>query len=121
MAPFVGRQPELAVLQARLTEALTGRPQTVQIQGPAGIGKTALLEHFLSDSGVEPLPVVLSGQRRGNRAIAGVRGDRSAGALRRHPSRIRPSTGSRPATRHPRCRTGGHPARDGRPTRSTTR
>ena len=60
MAPFVGRQPELAVLQARLSETLAGRPQTVQIQGPAGIGKTALLEHFLTDSGIEPPPVVLS-------------------------------------------------------------
>ena len=60
MAPFVGRQPELAVLQARLDEALAGRPQTLQIQGPAGIGKTALLEHFLHDSGAEPAPSVLS-------------------------------------------------------------
>lgn len=60
MAPFVGRQPELAVLQARLSEALARRPQTVQIQGPAGIGKTALLDHFLSGPGSEPPPVVLS-------------------------------------------------------------
>jgi len=60
MAPFVGRQAELAVMQARLTEALAGRPQTMQIQGPAGIGKTALLEHFLHDSGAEPAPIVLS-------------------------------------------------------------
>ena len=29
MAPFVGRQAELAVMQARLTEALAGRPQTM--------------------------------------------------------------------------------------------
>ena len=49
MAPFVGRQPELAVLRARLGDALAGRPQIVQIQGPAGIGKTALLEHFLTE------------------------------------------------------------------------
>jgi hypothetical protein len=60
MAPFVGRQPELAVLQARLSEALARRPQTVQIQGPAGIGKTALLDHFLSGPGSEPPPVLLS-------------------------------------------------------------
>ena len=51
MAPFVGRQPELAVLRARLAEALAGQPQVVQIQGPAGIGKTALIEHFLRDPG----------------------------------------------------------------------
>ena len=59
MAPFVGRQPELAVLRARLAEALAGRPQIVQIQGPAGIGKTALLEHFLAEIDSEPPPVVV--------------------------------------------------------------
>ena len=59
MAPFVGRQPELAVLRARLADALAGRPQIVQIQGPAGIGKTALLEHFLAEVRIEPAPVVV--------------------------------------------------------------
>ena len=43
MPPFVGRQPELAVLRARLTAALAGQPQVVRIEGPAGIGKTALI------------------------------------------------------------------------------
>jgi DNA-binding CsgD family transcriptional regulator len=56
MVPFVGRQPELAVLHARMADALAGRPQIVQIQGPAGIGKTALLEHFLDLVGAEPSP-----------------------------------------------------------------
>ena len=59
MAPFVGRQPELAVLQARLVDALAGRPQIVQIQGPAGIGKTALLEHFLAEVRTDQGPVVV--------------------------------------------------------------
>ena len=59
MVPFVGRQPELAVLRARLADALAGRPQIVQIQGPAGIGKTALLDHFLGEAGRRPAPVVI--------------------------------------------------------------
>ncbi len=59
MTPFVGRQPELAVLRARLGDALAGRPQIVQIQGPAGMGKTALLEHFLAEVRAEPGPVVV--------------------------------------------------------------
>ena len=59
MTPFVGRQPELAVLRARLADALAGRPQIVQIQGPAGMGKTALLEHFLDEVRAEPGPVVV--------------------------------------------------------------
>jgi len=59
MVPFVGRQSELAVLRACLAEALAGRPQIVQIQGPAGIGKTALLEHFLAESREATAPVVV--------------------------------------------------------------
>ncbi len=59
MPPFVGRQPELAVLRARLAAALAGRPQVVNIVGPAGIGKTSLVENFLSDPGVEPAPIVV--------------------------------------------------------------
>lgn len=59
MPPFVGRRPELGVLRARLVEALAGQPQVVHIQGPAGIGKTALIEHFLRAPGVAPPPVVV--------------------------------------------------------------
>ena len=59
MVAFVGRQPELAVLRARLADAASGRPQIVQIQGPAGIGKTALLENFLADAHADPKPVVI--------------------------------------------------------------
>ncbi len=109
MAPFVGRQPELALLRARLTEALTGRPQTVQIQGPAGIGKTALLEHFLLDPGVEPSPVVLlaSGEETEQLLAYGVIDQlvRSAGGQdRTSASPADPSAGpdaADPLTRHP--------------------
>ena len=61
MVPFVGRQPELAVLRSRLADARAGRPQIVQVQGPAGIGKTALLEHFLTEMriGDDPPAVLL--------------------------------------------------------------
>ena len=61
MVAFVGRQPELAVLRARLSDALAGRPQIVQIQGPAGIGKTALLDAFLTEVAEpgDPAPAVI--------------------------------------------------------------
>ena len=59
MVAFVGRQLELAVLRARLADAANGWPQIVQIQGPAGIGKTALLENFLAGAHPDPQPVVL--------------------------------------------------------------
>lgn len=46
MPTFVGRTDELSRLGARLAEALAGRPHTVLIQGPAGVGKSALLATF---------------------------------------------------------------------------
>ena len=47
---FVGRRAELAALRAHLDEARTGRPRVVQVQGSAGMGKTALIDRFLSSS-----------------------------------------------------------------------
>src|SRR5262245_13327080 len=47
---LVGRDADTAVLQARLHQARTGRRAVVFIQGEAGIGKTALVEHFLRDT-----------------------------------------------------------------------
>ena len=49
-----------------------GQPQVVQIEGPAGIGKTALVEHFLADD-----------RRRARRGAGQRRGDRGAARLRR--------------------------------------
>jgi DNA-binding CsgD family transcriptional regulator len=46
---FVGRQAELAALHGHLDDARAGRPTVVQIQGPSGIGKTALVDRFLRD------------------------------------------------------------------------
>lgn len=58
MDAFVGRRSELDVLHAGLAEARRGRPRIVQVEGPPGIGKTALLEQFLADPGL-PRPVVV--------------------------------------------------------------
>ena len=43
---FVGREDELAFLFARQSEAMTGHPQTVLLEGPGGVGKSALLSCF---------------------------------------------------------------------------
>ena len=59
MHGFVGRSSELAELRARLVAARGGVPQIVEIQGPPGIGKTALLSRFLADPGDGVPPVVL--------------------------------------------------------------
>jgi ATP/maltotriose-dependent transcriptional regulator MalT len=44
---FVGRRAELEHLDGLLAAARTGQPQLVAIEGPAGIGKTALVQRFL--------------------------------------------------------------------------
>jgi ATP/maltotriose-dependent transcriptional regulator MalT len=63
MHAFVGRQLELATLRGRLAAARGGAPQVVLVEGPPGIGKTALVSHFLQEHcGHEhghPAPAVL--------------------------------------------------------------
>src|SRR5689334_4818288 len=54
MTPFVGRRYELDVLREHLRAAAGGRPQVVAVQGPAGIGKTALIDQFLAEAGSRP-------------------------------------------------------------------
>lgn len=41
-----GREQELSTLEASFAEACESRPQLVEIRGPAGIGKTALLDEY---------------------------------------------------------------------------
>ncbi|MGE3288596.1 MAG: AAA family ATPase, partial [Pseudonocardia sp.] len=45
---FVGRERELAALRATRDATRSGQARTVLLEGPTGIGKTALLEHFLA-------------------------------------------------------------------------
>ena len=48
--PFVGRRRELGTLRRVWAEVVeAGRPQLVIIEGPAGIGKTRLVDHFYDD------------------------------------------------------------------------
>src|SRR3954454_20880707 len=44
---FVGREKELNILRSTLDHVRAGHPQVVLIEGPAGIGKTALVDRFL--------------------------------------------------------------------------
>src|SRR4051794_655538 len=48
---FVGRDDELAFLRDRLAATAEGRPQTVLVVGPGGVGKSALLAAFTRDLG----------------------------------------------------------------------
>ncbi|HEX5620070.1 MAG TPA: ATP-binding protein, partial [Solirubrobacteraceae bacterium] len=47
-ARFVGRERELAALDSCLADALQGRPRVALVEGPAGIGKTTLIDRFLA-------------------------------------------------------------------------
>ena len=61
--PFVGRTAELAALRGVLADVGAGRPQTVLLTGPAGIGKTSLIEQFLSRGSRAPTVLRASGEQ----------------------------------------------------------
>jgi len=59
LAPFIGREPELALLESALADAHQGRPSWINLRAPAGVGKTRLTEEFLRRAaGPEPLRVL---------------------------------------------------------------
>ena len=49
MMLFAGRTRELGRLRACLATATAGQPQTVLLEGPAGVGKSALLRRFAEE------------------------------------------------------------------------
>jgi eukaryotic-like serine/threonine-protein kinase len=61
-APFVGREVEMTVLAAALDDLAEGRPAVVDVEGPSGIGKTELVERFLSQMAAHENTVVLRGR-----------------------------------------------------------
>lgn len=52
LTPFVGRSHARSVLDAHLREACAGSVRLVYVVGPAGLGKTRLIEEFLSSGAV---------------------------------------------------------------------
>ncbi len=47
--PLVGREAELGVLREALASTRTGQAAVIELRGPSGIGKSALLEAFASE------------------------------------------------------------------------
>jgi len=61
-APFVGREDHLASLERAFRETKEGRPVTVFVNGSSGLGKTALVRHFLKELRQHEEVVILTGR-----------------------------------------------------------
>lgn len=59
---LVGREPELATLREAWKTVATNGVVRVNVHGTSGIGKTALLEHFLDERTADETPVILRGR-----------------------------------------------------------
>ncbi|MFP5504279.1 MAG: protein kinase domain-containing protein, partial [Candidatus Sericytochromatia bacterium] len=59
-SPLVGRGPELEGLEARLDAVAAGRPgEAILLWGPAGVGKTRLVEELRYASEIKPMPFAM--------------------------------------------------------------
>ena len=81
--PFVGRTAELSALRGVLADVVRGRPQTVLLTGPAGIGKTSLDRAVPGRARRHQTP---SGQRRAVGGAGRLRSDRPDTPGGRRPS-----------------------------------
>ena len=59
---FVGRTPELNALERAFMRAKDGKPTTIYVSGPSGMGKTALVRRFLEQVETREDALVLSGR-----------------------------------------------------------
>jgi eukaryotic-like serine/threonine-protein kinase len=59
---FLGRENELRALHEAFAASRRGRPVTAYVSGPSGMGKSALVEHFLDGLWQSDAAVVLSGR-----------------------------------------------------------
>ena len=59
---FVGREAELSVLRQGLRRAARGQPALTLVSGASGIGKTTLIQRFLTEAAQTPRTLVLSGR-----------------------------------------------------------
>ncbi len=60
--PFVGRSSERAILSSELEKVASGRPRTVVVRGPSGIGKSALIRRFAEEIEEQGRGIVLAGR-----------------------------------------------------------
>jgi serine/threonine protein kinase len=83
-----GRRGELRALDEALAAVRRGRPVTVRVQGPAGMGKSALLARFLDGLADRDDTIVLRGACREGESIPHRTLDALIDALARHLSQL---------------------------------
>ena len=86
--PFVGRARELAALGGALADTRQGRPVLVSVRGPAGTGKTLLLDRFLEQLRADGSAVVLTGRCYQRESVPYKAFDAVIDALSRHLRRL---------------------------------
>jgi eukaryotic-like serine/threonine-protein kinase len=87
-APLLGRDAELDWLRQTLAASRRGLPQVVFLDGPSGLGKTVLVQHFLRGVRQDPNAVVLSGRCYPREALPYKAFDAIIDALSRFLSRL---------------------------------
>jgi eukaryotic-like serine/threonine-protein kinase len=88
---LIGRSDELAVLHAAYEEMRKGETRTVWVEGTSGIGKSALVEHFVSElrwRGSSSETLVLSGRCYERESVPFKALDAVVDALSRHLARL---------------------------------
>lgn len=85
---WVGRHEQLQALAAAWQAAHSGTPQVVLISGRSGMGKTALVDHFLSGLRQQQQVVVLRGRCYENETVAYQGFDSAIDALSRYLQRL---------------------------------
>ncbi len=85
---FVGREAELSALRAAFDEARAGQTGVVFLGGRSGIGKTALVRHFLDDLAKGGEAVVLAGRCYERESVPYKALDSLVDALARHLMRL---------------------------------
>jgi hypothetical protein len=83
-SPFVGRSEELSILEAALLATGEGKSVAVLVSGTSGMGKTALVDHFLTGVRDRGHAVVLAGRCYERESVAFKAIDPLIDSLTRH-------------------------------------